>query len=242
MWHVSCGSRSMRERSAFQENLILEHLPGIKYIAARYSNALPPYVDIRDLVGEGVFGLLSAVDRYDPSRGVKFKTYAEPRIRGAILDSLRSLDWCPRSLRRKLKRMKRAARDLEQRFGRQPMDRELAEALGLGLEKTRKLRVLLTAAKEPLERADMEHAPLTTELIDSRMDALVFVEQRETQRVVARAIRSLPAKERLVVSLYYYDGLTMREIGEVLGVNESRVSQYHSRAKARLRRKLEWIK
>ena len=228
----------MRERSAFQEQLILRHLPDIRYIAARYSSALPPFVDVRDLVGEGVFGLLKAADRFDPARGVKFKTYAEARIRGAILDSLRGIDWVPRSLRRKLKRMKAAARDLEQELGRPPADRELAEALGMGLEKTRKLRVLLTTTTEPAERAGSEHAPLSPQLIDTRLDALVCVQQDEMRGILSRVIASLPARERLVVSLRYYDGMTMREIGAVLGVNESRVSQLHSRAMDRLRRKL----
>jgi RNA polymerase sigma factor FliA len=228
----------MRERSARQEQLILEHLPGIKFIAARYSNSLPPYVDVRDLVGEGVLGLLTAAARFDPERGVKFKTYAESRIRGAILDSLRGLDWVPRSLRRKLKRLRSAAKELEQRLGRQAMDRELADALGIALEKTRKLRALSRTTREPAERDGTERAPLAPQLIDRRFDALVTIQQQEMQRIIARAIAGLPARERLVISLYYYDGLTMREIGGVLGVNESRVSQYHSQAKGRLCRKL----
>jgi RNA polymerase sigma factor FliA len=219
-----------------REQLILDHLPSIRHIAFRFSAVLPPSVDIRDLVSEGVFGLLAAADRFDPSRGVKFKTYAETRIRGAILDSLRTMDWLPRSLRRRLKKFCLACNQMEQRLGRAPTEMELAAALNLGLADVREL-MAIAAAKG-------EHAPELSDplscneqagcLIDRRNDALIRVQQAEMRAILAGAIRTLSTRERIVISLYYYDGLTMKEIGKVLGIKESRVSQYHARAKAKL--------
>ncbi len=230
---------------AERERLILEHAPMIRYIAARIAMRLPAHVPLEDLISAGVIGLIDAVDRYDPSKKVKFKTYAEFRIRGAILDELRAMDWVPRSIRRKSARLEDAINRLQAKLGRPPEDEEIAEELGLGLEEFYKLLdevkgvnllsidegegmgLQLDAEQilEALGRSDVE-------------DPLELLGLSELRQQVARAIESLPEKEKLVVSLYYYDELTMKEIGEVLGYTESRISQMHTKAILRLRARL----
>ena len=233
----------MDEQASRRERLILEHLPTIKHIASRFSAALPSSMDLADLVGEGVFGLLSAADRFDPSRGVKFKTYAETRIRGAILDSLRNHDWVPRSLRRRLKRLNRAFNELEQRLGRPATESEISQEIGIGIGELRRLSAL---SQLPSGCRNQRRYPDTTqfeavEVIDSTQDTLLRIHQREIRDILSGAIARLPRRERLVISLYYYDELTMKKIGRVLGVKESRISQFHSRAKSKLHSRLRKI-
>lgn len=246
-WHGNCRFlRAMDEQASQRERLILEHLPTIKHIASRFSAALPPSMDLADLVGEGVFGLLSAADRFDPSRGVKFKTYAETRIRGAILDSLRNHDWVPRSLRRRFKKLNRAFNELEQRLGRPATESEISEELGIGIGELRRLAMLSQSASACLRNQSHQHGaamaePEAIHIIDSRQDTLLRIHQGEMRSILADAIGKLPRRERLVISLYYYDELTMKEIGRVLGVKESRVSQFHSRAKSKLYSRLRKV-
>jgi RNA polymerase sigma factor for flagellar operon FliA len=236
----------MDKPASQRERLILEHLPAIKHIASRFFAALPPFMDLADLVGEGVFGLLSAAERFDPTRGVKFKTYAETRIRGAILDSLRNHDWVPRSLRRKFKKLNRAFKELEQRLGRPATESEISEEIGIGIGELRRLAVLSQSASACLWNHRHQHEAANAEpeairVIDSRQDTLLRIHQSEIRNILADAIGKLPRRERLVISLYYFDELTMKEIGRVLGVKESRVSQFHSRAKSKLYSRLRKV-
>jgi RNA polymerase sigma factor for flagellar operon FliA len=232
-----------------REQLILEHLPQIKYIAHRISTKLPAHVELNDLVSAGVLGLLDAVEKFDPSRGVKFKTYAELRVKGAILDSLRNLDWAPRSLRKRSKDLEKAYKRLEQKLGRPATDKEVSDELGVKLEEFYELvdqiKGLNLGSFHEMGSHDDDRSnePLIRYVPDApQMDPFFMFHKTEIKDLLAGAIDTLPKKERLVVSLYYYDELTMKEIGKVLGVNESRVSQLHTKAMLRLRTKLRKIK
>ena len=231
-----------------RDELILEHLPQIKYIAQRISTKLPSHVELNDLVSAGILGLLDAIEKFDPNRGVKFKTYAELRIKGAILDSLRNLDWAPRSLRKKSKDLERVYRELEQRLGRPASDKEVCEAMEITLEEFYELvdqiKGLNLGSFQELSGKDDEKnsEPLVKYVPDApQLDPFFVFHKSEIQGIMSTAIDTLPKKERLVVSLYYYDELTMKEIGKVLGVNESRVSQLHTKAMLRLRTKLRKV-
>ncbi len=228
-----------------RDEMILEHLPQIKYIAQRISTKLPSHVELNDLVSAGVLGLLDAIEKFDPKRGVKFKTYAELRIKGAILDSLRNLDWAPRSLRKKSKDLEKIYRELEQRLGRPATDKEVCDEMEISLEDFYELvdqiKGLNLGSFQELSTQDEEKTgePLVKYIPDApQMDPFFVFHKSEVQSMLSGAIDTLPKKERLVVSLYYFDELTMKEIGKVLGVNESRVSQLHTKAMLRLRTKL----
>jgi RNA polymerase sigma factor for flagellar operon FliA len=229
-----------------RDELILEHLPQIKYIAQRISTKLPSHVELNDLIGAGILGLLDAIEKFDPNRGVKFKTYAELRIKGAILDSLRNLDWAPRSLRKKSKDLERVYRELEQRLGRPATDKEVCDTMEISLEEFYELvdqiKGLNLGSFHELSAQDDDKnsgEPLVKYVPDApQMDPFFVFHKSEVQSILGTAIDTLPKKERLVVSLYYFDELTMKEIGKVLGVNESRVSQLHTKAMLRLRTKL----
>jgi RNA polymerase sigma factor for flagellar operon FliA len=232
-----------------REHLILEHLPQIKYIAQRIAVKLPPQVELNDLISAGVLGLLDAIEKFDPSREVKFKTYAELRIKGAILDSLRSLDWAPRSLRKKSKDLEKVYKELEQRLGRPASDKDVCDEMGITLEEfyalIDQIKGLNLGSFHELGAQDDEGGadPLMRYAPDTpHIDPFVLLQKTEIRDILAGAIDALPKKERLVVSLYYYDELTMKEIGKVLGVNESRVSQLHTKAMLRLRTKLRRVR
>ncbi len=234
--------------NAERDGLILEHLPQIKYIAQRISTKLPSHVELNDLVSAGILGLLDAIEKFDPNRGVKFKTYAELRIKGAILDSLRNLDWAPRSLRKKSKDLERVYRELEQRLGRPASDKEVCEAMEITLDEFYELvdqiKGLNLGSFQELSSQDEDKnpEPLVKYIPDApHMDPFFVFHKTEIQSILSVAIDTLPKKERLVVSLYYFDELTMKEIGKVLGVNESRVSQLHTKAMLRLRTKLKKV-
>jgi len=234
---------------AEREHLILEHLPQIKYIAQRISTKLPSHVELNDLVSAGVLGLLDAIEKFDPMRGVKFKTYAELRIKGAILDSLRNLDWAPRSLRKKSKDLEKVYKDLEQRLGRPATEKEVCEEMEISLEEFYELvdqirGLTLGSFQEMASQDDDKNSePLVKYIADApQMDPFFHFHKSEVRNILGWAIDALPKKERLVVSLYYYDELTMKEIGKVLGVNESRISQLHTKAMLRLRTKLRRMK
>ena len=231
-----------------REMLILEHMAQIKYIAQRISTKLPAHVELNDLVSTGVLGLLDAIDKFDSNRGVKFKTYAELRIKGAILDSLRNLDWAPRSLRKKSKDLEKVCHDLEQRLGRPATDKEICDEMGITLDEfyelVDQLKGLNLGSFQELVGHDDEKSgdPLVTYIPDApQLDPFFMFQKSEVKGILASAIDLLPKKERLVISLYYFDELTMKEIGKVLGVNESRVSQLHTKAMLRLRSKLRKI-
>jgi RNA polymerase sigma factor FliA len=225
------------------EELIQEHFSLVKYLASRLGAKLPPSVEIDDLVSAGVMGLMDAAEKFDPSRGIRFRTYAERRIRGAILDHLRSLDWAPRSLRRRVRAFETAHGRLERDLGRSVTTAEVANFMEIGLDEIHGLAfevntLQVTSLQSCLESED-DHGD-TRELVEKLADRAehspydVYA-RAELREHLTTAIGRLPDKERLVVSLYYVDELTMKEIGAVLGVNESRVSQLHTKAISRLR-------
>jgi len=222
-----------------RERMLLEHLPTVRYIARRIHERLPQHVELDDLVSAGVVGLIDAFSKFDHTKKVQFKSYAQFRIRGAILDSLRTLDWSPRELRRKGRAVEEAIRALTQRLGRAPAEQEIATDLGLELTEYQQLLGDLKG----LEIGSL-HVERTEDSGDEELayipgspedDPLFRCLQSEMRERLAGAIDGLPEKERLVLTLYHYEGLTMKEIGQMLGVVESRVSQIHSSAVIRLR-------
>ncbi len=225
-----------------REFLITECLPLVKFIAHRISSRLPSHVDVDDLIHSGILGLMDAVKKFEPGRNVKFKTYAEQRIKGSILDSLRDLDWVPRSLRRKKKDIENSYHLLEQQMGRAATDEEVAEHLGITLEDLHKSLddlkgVTLGTFIEAGE--DGEGESLISFVPDpDAEDPQVILQAHELQTILKDAVDRLPTKERFVVQLYYFDELTMKEIGTLLNITESRVSQLHTKAMLRLRGKL----
>lgn len=228
-----------RRQPSARDHLIVHYSPLVKFVAGRVGSGLPSSVDPGDLVSSGVFGLIDAIDRFEPDRGVKFETFATPRIRGAIYDSLRDLDWVPRSVRTRAKRVERAIADLEHRLGRAASDAELAAELHIGEEElARWLAAIATTTVGPLDRAIAAgHEP---EAVDSEglRHPVALVEDRELRDAMRDELRRLPDREKLTLSLYYDEGLTLAEIGEVLGVTESRVSQIHTKAVLHLRARL----
>ena len=228
--------------TAEREALIIEHLSLIKQIAHRVATRLPASVEISDLVNAGVLGLIDAIDKFEPERGVKFKTYAELRVRGAMIDSLRDIDWAPRSLRRKSRDLERIYGELEQKLGRPASDEEVAEALGQDLEGFHalldQLNGLTIGSFDDSFQQDESESIINYYPDDGSNNPYVRFEATEVTGILAGAIDALPEKERVVLSLYYYEELTMKEIGGLLGVNESRISQLHSKATLRLRAKL----
>ncbi|MBS1803020.1 MAG: FliA/WhiG family RNA polymerase sigma factor [Acidobacteria bacterium] len=222
-----------------EERLLLEHLPIVRFLARRIHERLPQHVEMEDLVSAGVVGLMDAFTKFDPRKKVQFRSYAQFRIRGAILDSLRTLDWSPRDLRRKGRAVENAIGLLTGRLGRAPNETEIAAELGLSLDDYQELLGDLKGLE--IGTLHVEHSE------DSGEEELAYVPGRpdedplfcclrgELQESLAGAIDKLPERERLVMTLYYYEELTMREIGLALGVVESRVSQIHSSAVAHLR-------
>lgn len=228
-----------------REHLILHYSPLVKYVAGRVAVGLPPSVDQADFVSYGVFGLIDAIEKFDPERSIKFETYAISRIRGAIIDELRALDWIPRSVRQKARAVEQAYTALEGRLARTPTEAEVADELGLAREDLRTIFsqlsvVNVVALDELLHGADDgDRVSLLDTLVDvSGDDPETVCEAREMRRLLARAINQLPDREKTVVTLYYYEGLTLAEIGNVLGVTESRTSQIHTKAVLQLRARL----
>lgn len=229
--------------AAEREALIVDSLPLIKHIAHKVAMRLPATIEMRDLVNAGVIGLLDAIDKFEPERGVKFKTYAEVRVRGAILDSLRDLDWAPRSLRKKSKDLERVYAELGQKLGRPATDEEVCAALGEDLETFHSLLdqlhgLTIGSFEAPAESEEKGEGRINYYPDDGSNDPHARFETKEITGLLAEAIDSLPERERMVLSLYYYEEFTMKEIGTLLGVNESRVSQIHTKATLRLRGKL----
>jgi RNA polymerase sigma factor for flagellar operon FliA len=227
-----------------REELVLHYLPIVKYVATKMMQTLPSSVDFNDLIGAGVVGLMGALERFDPSLGVKFETFALPRVRGAILDELRALDWAPRSLRSKARKWERAAEQLEKDLGRSASSEELAEHMELDPQDIRALLRDLNAATlvyldEHLDDEENGKTGLYEVIRDPQAETpLQVIEKEELKRVLVEAINELPEQEKLVLALYYYEELTLKEIGQVLGITESRVSQIHTKAIATLRARL----
>jgi RNA polymerase sigma factor for flagellar operon FliA len=227
---------------AYRDQLITEYLPYVKRIVQRLAVHLPSTVDIDDLMNVGVIGLIQAVDRYDPRRDNKFMTYAIFRIKGAVLSELRARDFLSRSNRRKIRELESVYLRLEQKLGREADDREIAKELGVDLEQVYRTKQMSSISFISLEELGIssrdEKEKLLSYLINNEDDALAMTKLKELKEAMAGAIRQLPEKERLVISLYYLDELTMKETGKVLGITESRVSQIHSQAILHLRAKL----
>jgi len=226
-----------------RERLLMEQLPQVRYIARRIHERLPRHVPFEDLVHAGVIGLIDALHKYDQGKHVQFGSYAKFRIRGAILDSLREMDWSPRDLRRKARRLEEANNTLRSRLGHNPSESELAAELGIDL---RGLQMLLgeidgleVGSLRVQSPRDGKEEDLCEYLPDDPEETpLLLCLRSEMKELLTRAIEELPEKERQVLALYYYEELTMKEVGAVLGVGESRVSQIHSMAVARLRARL----
>jgi RNA polymerase sigma factor for flagellar operon FliA len=228
--------------TSYRDQLISEYLPYVKRIVHRIAVHLPSTIDIDDLMNVGVIGLIQAVDRYDPKRDNKFMTYAVFRIKGAVLSELRSRDFLSRSNRRKIRDLENTYLKLEQKLGREVDDQEVAQEMGVTVDqvyRTKQMSNISFISFEELGYSSRdEKEKLMSYLVDNDDDALTLTRLKEIKEAVARAIEQLPEKERLVISLYYLDELTMKETGKVLSITESRVSQIHSQAVRRLRTKL----
>ncbi|MGW6917689.1 RNA polymerase sigma factor WhiG [Kitasatospora sp. NPDC054939] len=233
-----------------REQLILHYSPLVKYVAGRVGVGLPSNVEQADFVSSGVFGLIDAIEKFDIDRAIKFETYAISRIRGAIIDELRALDWIPRSVRQKAKAVERTYATLEARLRRTPNEPEVAAEMGIAIEDLHAIFSQLSLANvvaldellHPVGEGG-DRPSLVDTLEDHGADNPVEVaEDRELRRLLAQAINTLPEREKTVVTLYYYEGLTLAEIGQVLGVTESRVSQIHTKSVLQLRAKLSDIR
>ncbi|MGH2679432.1 MAG: RNA polymerase sigma factor WhiG [Actinomycetota bacterium] len=240
-WDVfkETGDRDAREK------LILHYAPLVKYVASRVASGLPSSVDQHDLVSYGMFGLIDALEKFEPGRGNKFETYAIPRIKGAIIDELRAMDWVPRSVRFKARELEKAQADLEAMLKRQPTEEELADRLGMTRselhEMVSQISFVSVLALDEVVGAGSERGEsvaLIDTLADKGIDPAWGLESQETRGLLAAAINSLTEREKIVVTLYYFEGLTLAEIGEILGVTESRVCQIHTKAVGGLRGQL----
>jgi RNA polymerase sigma factor for flagellar operon FliA len=233
------GSGDSRER------LILHYAPLVKYVASRVATGLPASVDQADLVSYGMFGLIDALEKFDLGRQIKFETYAIPRIKGAIIDELRAMDWVPRSIRFKAREIEKAYTDLEAQFKRAPTEQEVAERLGITVRELHDVVsqisfVSVLALDELLSvgRDRGEQVSLLDSLADKGTDPSSGLEGQETRALLSTAINALSEREKIVVTLYYFEGLTLAEIGDILGVTESRVCQIHTKAVNGLRLQL----
>jgi RNA polymerase sigma factor for flagellar operon FliA len=227
--------------------LIQEYAPLVKYVAQRLACRLHASVCLDDLISAGVLGLMDAIEKYDPTRGTTFKTYAELRMRGAMLDALREWDWVPRSVRQKERALTQAYAELERQHGRPAVDEEVAAALGLALDTFHTWLsdvrgVAVFSLDTPLELdADGHTGTALARLVDETPGPLQLVETEDLRRHLAEAIDQLPAREKTVLSLYYYEELTMHEIGQVLELTLSRISQIHTTAMLHLRAALQHL-
>ena len=236
------------ESEAARERLILHYAPLVKYVASRVATGLPSSVEQADLVSYGMFGLIDALHKFEPGRGNKFETYAIPRIKGAIIDELRAMDWVPRSIRFKAREIEKAHSDLEAMLKRQPTEAEMSERLGISRSELHavvsQISFVSVLALDELVSvgADRgEQVSLIDTLADKHLDPTSGVESQETRGLLAAAINSLSEREKIVVTLYYFEGLTLAEIGEILGVTESRVCQIHTKAVGGLRGQLSEV-
>jgi RNA polymerase sigma factor FliA len=230
---------------AIEEQTVLQYAPLIKYVASRLALRLPSHISQEDLISSGILGLIDAVHKFDPGKNISFKTYAEFRIKGAMLDELRSLDWIPRSVRKKASLIEKAYGKMEKRLGRPAEAEEVAQLLGLELGEFQQLMdetkavSLITLdgpCSHPDGRSGLSDNDLQEVLPDEKVeDSFLSVHLSELQDIMVEAIEALPDKEKLLISLYYYEELTMKEIGQIMGYTESRISQMHTQAMYRLR-------
>lgn len=229
-----------------QEDRVLKYSPLIKFVAHRLAMRLPTHISVQDLISAGVIGLMDALSKYDPNKGVEFKTYAEFRIRGAMLDELRAMDWVPRSVRQKATHIERTILHLENKMGRPVEDEEVAGELGISLEdyynSINEIKGLPLLDREMIENkvlklSDRDILDLLTD--EQENDPFHQLSFKELKGALATAIEELPHKEKLVISLYYFEELTLKEIGEVLQLTESRICQIHTKVILRLRAKLK---
>lgn len=233
-------TEQLTERTTGERDmLIIEHLPQVRMIARRIHERLPESVGMDDLISNGTLGLISAIDNFDPNQNVKLKTYAEYRIRGAILDGLRTLDWAPRQKRRMGKQIEAAIAAAQQRLGRAPIEEEIASQLGIPLAEYREWLV----DTEGLQVADLEVSGVGEEgfsllkfaATDASQSPAMLLERAELERVVAAAIENMPKTERTVLSLYYFEEMNLREIAQIMDLHLSRISQLKTQAILRLR-------
>jgi len=226
-----------------KEELILKYAPLIKFIANRIAARLPMHIDIQDMINSGVLGLMDAIEKFDPDKGVKFETYAEYRIKGSILDSLRAMDWVPRSVRKVATLLENTYADLERKLGRPASDEEVARAMDIGVEKFYKIvnrvsNIGMVSLDRDTKNSNSKQSLLDRLMPEGGSKPCDNLDSEELRDVLAETIERLPEKERVVISLYYYNELTMKEIGKILKLTESRVSQIHTKAVMRLRGKL----
>jgi len=230
-----------------RERLVLAYAPLVKYVAGRMASGLPSHVEEADLISYGLLGLISAIERFEPERQIKFETFAITRIKGSIIDELRSLDWVPRSVRSRAREIEKANATLENELQRAPTDQEIADRLELSIDEfqdslTRISNSSVVALDElwTVSDASGDQVSLLDTIKDTHAaDPARELDVTELKDRLADAIARLPEREKLVVALYYYENLTLREIGEVLGVTESRVSQLHTKAVLRLKSRLQ---
>ena len=241
LWIEFRKTGSIQIRDAF----IRQYMPLVKYVAGKLAVGMPGNVEFDDLVGFGQFGLLDAINKYDPEKNVKFQTYAVTRIRGAIFDELRQMDWVPRSIRQKSKEIEDTVVALESRLGRSPADEEVADAMNMSLADYHRM-VLKVSGTSILSLNDVWYLGEDADRMSigdsiespASLNPDVIVEREEVKRIITQAINELPEKEKMVLVLYYHEDLTFKEIGAVLQVTESRVSQLHKSANSHLRTKL----
>jgi RNA polymerase sigma factor for flagellar operon FliA len=245
LWRVYKRKREPKIRDYF----VRQYAPLVKYVAGKVAIGMPNNVEFDDLVGFGVFGLFDAIEKFDPDKHVKFKTYAVTRIRGAIFDELRTIDWVPRSVRQKTREVEEAIRKLEASLGRAATDEEIARAMHMDLADFHHLMLKISGTSvlslnEVWYAGEDNDKMSIVESIESpnSLNPDHIVEKEEVKRIIVEAINELPEKEKKVLVLYYYEDLTLKEIGEVLEVTESRISQLHTKAILRLRAKLSHIK
>lgn len=230
-----------------RDRLILAYSPLVKYVAGRMSSGLPAHIEEGDLVSYGLLGLIGALERFDPSRNIKFETYAVSRIKGSIIDELRALDWVPRSVRSWARKVEAAVTRLENRLSRAPTDEEIAAELGIDPDEFQDVLNQISCASIVALDEFWDSSGASQDkvnLIDTLEDADAPDPSRAyriqaVKETLAEAIERLPERERIVIGLYYYEGLTLKEIGEILGVTESRVSQLHTKAVLRLRGRIK---
>jgi RNA polymerase sigma factor FliA len=239
---IGRGNLSVTER----DELILQYAPWVKFIALRMASKLPAHIQAEDLISAGIIGLIDALDKFNPAREVQFRTYAQIRIQGAMKDELRALDWASRSMRQKVKRLEHAYATLEQELGRPPSSEEVANSLGIKMDEFEEMLddvkgTALVSLEELGQGPASEDKSSLLEALLTRQDQdpLEMLNLQDLKKALTLAIAELPEKERLVLSLYYFEELTMKEVGNVLNLTESRISQLHTQAVLRLRGKLK---
>lgn len=243
-------SRYRKQRDpSIREYFVHQYAPLVKYVAGRVAIGMPSAVDFDDLVQCGMFGLFDAISKFDPTKHVKFKTYAVTRIRGAIFDELRAIDWVPRSVRQKAREVEDTVRELEAGLGRAATDEEIAGGMGVSVQEFQRVLVRIAGTavvslNDVWHGGEDEDRVSIEDNIESPTESgpATIAEKEEMRRVIVEAIRELPENEQQVLALYYYEELTLKEIGQVLEVTESRVSQLHTKARLRLRTKLTNVK